>query len=83
MFNRKTKALNVFFQTTFEALCNLISEWEDYQYYAEKLNKMIGNYCEHATRAFDCDEGDLAVLVRDIYILTALVTHLSEARVKF
>lgn len=62
MFNRKTNALQIFFKTNFEAFCDLVSQWDDHQYYADKLNKLRPHFCENAMRAFDCDEGDLAAL---------------------
>lgn len=62
MFNRKTNALQILFKTNFDAFRDLVSQWEDHQYYADKLNKLRPHLCENAMRAFDCDEGDLAAL---------------------
>lgn len=63
MFNRKTDALQIFFYSNFEALCDLVSTMDGYEYYAQKLKKVLPNLCENAMRAFDCDDGDFHALV--------------------
>ena len=75
MFNRNTDAFHCFFNSNFEALVNEVSEWPGYSYYARKLKNMRGNLCENATRAFDCEEGDLHVLVHGIFII---LLHLEQ-----
>lgn len=67
MFNRKIEAFHCFFETNFEALVNEVSEWPGYSYYAKKLRSMQENLCKNAIRAFDCDDGDLHVLIHGNY----------------
>lgn len=63
MFSRKVSAFRDKFGTSMDALIAEVSTWYDYEYYAEKLEKLKLNMYEISCRSFDNEHGDLKVLI--------------------
>ena len=63
MFNRKTSAYHIYFQSILEAVVNEVGQWPGYEYYAGKLRNILKTMLENAMTAFDCEDGDFHVLI--------------------
>jgi hypothetical protein len=63
LFTRKTDVYHVMYESLCEALVEEVNEWDGYEYYAKKLNKVRNPLVSYARRSFDCDDGDFHVLI--------------------
>lgn len=69
MFCRESSILAPYFETTFKALGDAVSEWPGYEYYGEKLIKMRKTLVENGNQAFDVIEGDFNCLLHgDLWV---------------
>lgn len=53
MLNRSNDEFRNFYIQSFDAVTYLVSQWSDYQYYAEKLKLLRPHLIENAKRSFD------------------------------
>lgn len=69
MFNRVIDAYHVFFYNFWDSMCDEISRWQGYSYYAEKLKRIRSHLVESACRVYDNDVEDFCVLTHgDMWI---------------
>lgn len=53
MVNRGGSTFESYYYESFDAMINLISTWDNYSYYVEKLKILKGNMMKYAKLAFD------------------------------
>lgn len=76
MFNRVTNVYNVFFYNFWDALCDEVSRWFGYSYYADKLRGIRSSLIENACRVYDNEEGDFCVLTHgDMWINNVMYNY--------
>lgn len=63
MNTRGGPTLEKFYLTSFEAIINLISTWDNYAYYVEKLNKLKENLMDNVKLAFDVKPNQFHTLI--------------------
>lgn len=75
-FTRKTSAFHVMFQSLLEAMTEEVNQWPGYEHYAKKLYTLQKTMIKSATRAFDCDDGDLHVLTHgDLWVNNLMLKY--------
>ncbi|CAO1438719.1 unnamed protein product [Diamesa tonsa] len=82
MFNRKTSAFHIFFQSNLEAVVNEVEQWPGQEYYARKLRNLLKTMLDNAITTFDCDDGDLHVLTHgDLWINNMMFKYDAEGNI--
>ncbi|XP_055923413.1 uncharacterized protein LOC129953901 [Eupeodes corollae] len=73
MFNRHTNSYRPFFEGLLVACSNMISQWDGYKYYADKLNALKPKLMEYGKQVFDPIEGHVNVLAHgDFWVNNAM-----------
>lgn len=63
MFNRKVMALGTFYSTLLDALIEMISTWNDFDYYREKLCRFRSKLIEKGQQTFDASQNEFNTLI--------------------
>lgn len=62
MFTRLTDCYHTFFRTFWATCTKEVRQWEGFEPYGEKMEKMLDNVIENACKMYDLEDGDLHVL---------------------
>lgn len=76
MLNRVGKEFDNFYLSTFDAMCGQIEEWDDFQVYFKKLNKLRSKLLEKGRQVFDTKNKQFNTLIHgDIWVNNSMFTY--------
>lgn len=67
--SRHTDTFNTFYCTQLDVLMEVVSTWEDSEYYTEKLHRLRGNIMDKGAKAFDPEPNHFNTMIHgDMFV---------------
>lgn len=75
--SRHTDVFDIFYITQLEVLMEVVSTWEDSEYFLEKLHRLRGTIMEKGAKAFSADPNHFNTMIHGDMLVSLTVPSLS------